>query len=213
MAPTINKRAPWCALAALAISGAASAQVYKCPDASGRTVMQQTPCAGGQKVIVQPASGDGRSDMQRSLDASMERIGRARKEFMQEMDAKNASREQAAQHAQTLRAQTAQREKEAAEAEQKRRADHLAASLAEMQKKLSPDAIAKDCGTPNIPEIPSIGMDEARMHRCTLIGRSDALQLVDTIEIQGSVTKQFRSTLDSVKFVFTRNGRVSAIHR
>ena len=37
----------------------AQAQVYKCKDAGGRTVMQQTPCAGGagQKLDVRPASG------------------------------------------------------------------------------------------------------------------------------------------------------------
>ena len=45
-------------LAALALlCSPAWAQVYKCPDASGRTVMQQTPCAGGQQMTVRPASG------------------------------------------------------------------------------------------------------------------------------------------------------------
>ena len=43
--------------AALLASGGASAQVYKCPDAAGRTVLQQTPCAGGSQVTVRPASG------------------------------------------------------------------------------------------------------------------------------------------------------------
>ncbi|MET3476997.1 hypothetical protein [Variovorax atrisoli] len=33
------------------------AQVYKCPDASGRLALQQTPCAGGAKLEVRPASG------------------------------------------------------------------------------------------------------------------------------------------------------------
>ena len=36
--------------AALTASASASAQVYKCPDASGRTVIQQIPCAGGAHV-------------------------------------------------------------------------------------------------------------------------------------------------------------------
>lgn len=43
--------------AALLASGGASAQVYKCPDAAGRTVLQQTPCAGGKQLDVRPASG------------------------------------------------------------------------------------------------------------------------------------------------------------
>ena len=38
-------------LAALALLCApAWAQVYRCPDASGRTVIQQMPCAGGKEM-------------------------------------------------------------------------------------------------------------------------------------------------------------------
>ena len=45
-------------LAALALlCSPAWAQVYKCPDASGRTVIQQVPCMGGQQMKVRPASG------------------------------------------------------------------------------------------------------------------------------------------------------------
>lgn len=39
-------------------AGPVGAQVYKCPDASGRLALQQTPCAGGTKLEVKPASGD-----------------------------------------------------------------------------------------------------------------------------------------------------------
>ncbi len=38
-------------------AGPASAQVYKCPDGAGRTVIQQVPCVGGQTMTVRPASG------------------------------------------------------------------------------------------------------------------------------------------------------------
>ena len=38
-------------------AGGAWAQVYKCPDASGKTVIQQLPCAGGKAMDVRPASG------------------------------------------------------------------------------------------------------------------------------------------------------------
>ncbi len=33
------------------------AQIYRCPDASGRTVIQQHACAGGKEMDVKPASG------------------------------------------------------------------------------------------------------------------------------------------------------------
>lgn len=35
----------------------ARAQVYKCPDASGRTLIQQLPCTGGTQLDVKPATG------------------------------------------------------------------------------------------------------------------------------------------------------------
>lgn len=41
----------------LAAAGAAQAQVYQCPGPDGRKVFQQSPCAGGQKIEVKPASG------------------------------------------------------------------------------------------------------------------------------------------------------------
>lgn len=47
-------------IATLALTAAcmpAMAQVYRCPDASGRTVIQQMPCAGGKEMAVKPASG------------------------------------------------------------------------------------------------------------------------------------------------------------
>ena len=47
----------WPLLALAALSAPALAQVYKCPDASGRTVLQQAPCAGGAQLEVKPASG------------------------------------------------------------------------------------------------------------------------------------------------------------
>ncbi|MFV0678987.1 DUF4124 domain-containing protein [Ottowia sp.] len=43
--------------AATLVALPAAAQVYKCPDASGRTVIQQMPCAGGAELDVRPASG------------------------------------------------------------------------------------------------------------------------------------------------------------
>jgi hypothetical protein len=44
---------------ALAMASA-SAQVYKCPDSTGKLQFQQTPCVGGSgtKLNVRPASGD-----------------------------------------------------------------------------------------------------------------------------------------------------------
>lgn len=45
------------ALAALLLAAPAMAQIYKCPDANGRTVIQQVPCMGGKAMNVRPASG------------------------------------------------------------------------------------------------------------------------------------------------------------
>ena len=41
----------------LVCAGPVYAQVYKCPDGAGKTVIQQTPCAGGTAMNVKPASG------------------------------------------------------------------------------------------------------------------------------------------------------------
>lgn len=48
-----------CLTLALCAAGPAVAQIYKCPDAQGGTVIQQTPCAGsaGQTLDIRPASG------------------------------------------------------------------------------------------------------------------------------------------------------------
>lgn len=46
--------------AALFMPLAVQAQIYRCPDAGGRTVIQQLPCAGGQTLDVRPATGSGR---------------------------------------------------------------------------------------------------------------------------------------------------------
>ena len=42
----------------LLIASPTFAQVYRCPDAKGRVVIQQAPCAGGTQLNVRPASGD-----------------------------------------------------------------------------------------------------------------------------------------------------------
>ena len=44
-------------LIATAVPASAFAQVYKCPDGAGKTVIQQFPCAGGSSLEVKPASG------------------------------------------------------------------------------------------------------------------------------------------------------------
>ncbi len=58
-------------LAALALLCApAWAQVYRCPDASGRTVIQQVPCAGGQQMNVKPAAGKAGADVAATRSAA-----------------------------------------------------------------------------------------------------------------------------------------------
>lgn len=45
------------AFACAVLPSAGWAQIYKCPDGAGRTVVQQMPCAGGTQMTVRPASG------------------------------------------------------------------------------------------------------------------------------------------------------------
>ena len=52
----------------------ASAQIYKCPDANGRTVIQQLPCDGGAKMEVKPASGGASSEAQADAQARLARM-------------------------------------------------------------------------------------------------------------------------------------------
>ena len=58
------------AMMALVISAPAMAQVYKCPDASGRTVIQQMPCSGGKELTVKPASGHTTAPLPRASAAA-----------------------------------------------------------------------------------------------------------------------------------------------
>lgn len=44
-------------VAGVIFAAGAAAQVYKCPDASGKTVIQQVPCTGGKRMTVRPGSG------------------------------------------------------------------------------------------------------------------------------------------------------------
>lgn len=69
MAHTTDKTLLW---AALLLAAPAWGQVYKCPDVSGRTVIQQLPCAGGKTMDVKPASGKsaGRAALQPEPGAS-----------------------------------------------------------------------------------------------------------------------------------------------
>lgn len=58
-------------LTALLLAAApASAQIYKCPDAGGRTVFQQVPCTGGSKLDVQATNGTTQTDLQAAFEAA-----------------------------------------------------------------------------------------------------------------------------------------------
>lgn len=60
------------AILVLAASVPALAQIYKCPNAQGRTVIQQTPCSGGVVLDVKPASGRGAATVTPSADVDPE---------------------------------------------------------------------------------------------------------------------------------------------
>lgn len=54
------KRSALFASLIIASTAAGAIEVYKCPDPNGRLVLQQTPCEGGQVIVVNvppPASG------------------------------------------------------------------------------------------------------------------------------------------------------------
>ncbi|MET4578038.1 DUF4124 domain-containing protein [Ottowia thiooxydans] len=57
-------------IAASLFAAPAFSQVYKCPNANGRVVIQQAPCAGGDKLDVRPASGQAPA-MSSDVPASM----------------------------------------------------------------------------------------------------------------------------------------------
>lgn len=50
-----------------------NAQVFRCPDPNGRTVLQQAPCMGGRELDVKPATGP---DNAQNALAAKERTGR-----------------------------------------------------------------------------------------------------------------------------------------
>lgn len=74
-----NNRAHSAAASVLLASACftASAQVYKCPDATGRTVIQQAPCLDGQKLIVKPAAGHDNLQNAQAAKARTARQGNA----------------------------------------------------------------------------------------------------------------------------------------
>ena len=76
------------------------------------------------------------------------------------------------------------------------------------------DAEAKQvCGVGGVVDTPVIGMSEQRMLKCTVLGRGGTLELVNTTEVAGSVTRQFRDKAVVLKYVYTRNGVVTGVQR
>lgn len=69
---------------AMVLATAAHAQVYKCPDAQGRTIIQQLPCEGGQQLDIRPASGTAPSAPQDSLPTRAEQLNAATEASQQE---------------------------------------------------------------------------------------------------------------------------------
>ena len=162
-------------LAALALLCApAWAQVYRCPDASGRTVIQQTPCAGSGDLVG--------VDMKKREAAQ-----RAQKQADQERF-----------------------EREEAERE-KMRAD-LQHSERRRQQRLK--AAGVDCPA-EMPFEPAVGMKEVAFLDCTHLGRLGHESVNETKTAAGTL-RQYVFKPDhasSVRYVYTRNGEVTAIQR
>lgn len=71
----------------------------------------------------------------------------------------------------------------------------------------------KVCGVGGLVALPTIGMSEQRMLKCTILGRGGAFELVNTLEVPGAVTRQYQGRTTDVRFVYTRNGVVVGIQR
>ena len=68
------------ALVAALLAAAPAWAINKCKGADGKVSFQDAPCTGqGEKIEVRPASGDGKSDFQRRLDANVDEIKKAGK--------------------------------------------------------------------------------------------------------------------------------------
>jgi len=61
-----------------------------------------------------------------------------------------------------------------------------------------------------VAALPTVGMSEQRMLKCTFIGRGDMLKLINTLEVAGVVTRQYEGKT-GVKFAYTRNGVVTGV--
>lgn len=71
----------------------------------------------------------------------------------------------------------------------------------------------KNCPGGDAAAMPAIGMSEAVMLNCTTLAMNGGLELVNTTEVPGAVTRQYQGKYGLLKFVYTRNGVVTGIQK
>ena len=169
----MNKKILLSALAAMGMCAPAWA-VYKCKGPGGGYVYQDSLCAGdGKEIDATPASGDGKPEWEKRLDESNRKEEAISKRRLAEYEKEKAAREQRDAEYETWRA----RQDIAAQEKADQRRKKLAAS-------------GVPCGESNIPEMPSIGMQESIFLDCTWVGRGRSETVNETVTA-GGTTRQY----------------------
>lgn len=185
-----NVRKTIMTMLALVLCAPAMAQVFKCPDTSGRTVFQQVPCPGSGSVV--------KAEPKPAENVLTER--QKNRAAVAAWAAKRAS-ESDSDH-------------EAA-AQKQREIDHSIAVAAENRR----DGMLKDagikCDVDKMRAEPSIGMTEAEFVGCTVLGRYGKSHINETTTARGTSRQYvFRGARPSeTRYVYTENGKVTAIQK
>ena len=177
-------------LLALAACVPAMAQVYKCPDASGRTVLQQTPCAGGARVDAKPPAPP--SQPTRPTAKSVMTPAEIARDFEAQVQAPHIQRE--------LAIGRGTREAAGRDAVHNLRQVH--------------EERAERCDGGPVLQEPVIGMKESSFLRCTRFARQWDARRVNETETQLGISRQYvYSTGAPINYVYTVNGKVTGIQR
>lgn len=157
--------------------------INKCTGADGKVVYQDTPCVGEGKKITVQPP----SGMGGSdVDRALEELRRASDALLATPKSINAASVPSAEE------------------------------LIEKHKKEGEAALAKahaSC-TNGVPPYPAVGMSETDFENCTTFGVLTTPSSINTTETISGIRKQYvyRDSYD-IKFVYTSNGRVTAIQR
>lgn len=174
--------------AALWVATGASAQVYKCPDAGGRVVMQQIPCAG-------PAAAPRDAGQTQPVPASQKKV-------MTPSEISKAFDEQVQSPEIQKRLAIGMGTKEAAGWDARARSREVR------------EAAEERCGTGRVVAEPSVGMTENQFLRCTHFARQWDPRRVHETETALGVSKQYAYPPGApITYVYVHGGKVTTIQR